>query len=100
MIPKITTDCIVAVCDKAMSGDYSDFIKESKQMFEDEQPELFDKLRIMVPSSISGTQKVCKEYDFDLDSFQTGMMIESCVWSTLGILWKATKATVESEDMK
>ena len=64
MIPKITTDCIVAVCDKAMSGDYADFVKESKEMIADEQPELFEKLRIMVPSSILGTQKICKDFDF------------------------------------
>lgn len=100
MIPKITKDCMAAVCDKAMSGPYSDFVKDTKNMIEEEQPEMFEKLRITVASSVLGTQQVCKENDLELTSLQTSMMMEAAVWSALGLLWKATKATIESEEMK
>tara|TARA_R110000765_G_scaffold166784_1_gene271712 strand:+ start:315 stop:635 length:321 start_codon:yes stop_codon:yes gene_type:complete len=100
LIPKINKECVMAVCNKAMIGPYAGFVNHSKEMIQEEQPILFDQMQNVIKSSVMGSQEVLREKSADIDSPETTVLMEAVVWASLGIMWKATKATIESESMK
>lgn len=100
MIPKINKDCMLAVCDRAMLGPYAGFVSDSKDMLKEEQPVLFDKMQTVIKSSVMGSQEVLREKGATINGPETAIFMEAVVWASLGIMWKATKATIESESMK
>jgi len=87
-IPMVTSECVLAVADKAMRTDMPDFGMEMLDEFMKDQPHLLKVISFMLTEIVAGNKP---EDEGAMDAVTT-----MCV---VGVVFKAIKAQIEANEM-